>query len=168
MKKILLISDTHGYLGDDIQKYAKEVDEVWHAGDWGGPQVSDQLSAINPHIRGVYGNIDGQLIRKMYPKNQFFEIEEVKIWMTHIGGYPGRYSKGIKESLQSLKPDLFICGHSHICKIVRDKILKLIHINPGAIGNKGFHQKRTMVLLSIHQNKISDVKVLEYDKNFDI
>lgn len=168
MTKILIISDTHCYMGDDILKYAKHVDEVWHAGDWGNIETSDTLAAVNPNIKGVYGNIDGEIVRKVYPQNLWFKTEGISVFMTHIGGYPGKYSKGIKELLKKSKPDVFICGHSHICKIVRDKELNVLHINPGAIGNKGFHQKRTMVLLEIQDKQIFNVQVIEYDKNYEI
>jgi putative phosphoesterase len=168
MTKILIISDTHGYMGKDIKKFAKGVDEVWHAGDWGNIETSDSLVKVNPNIKGVFGNIDGEIVRKVYKKNLWFKTEGVSIFMTHIGGYPGKYAKGIKELLKKSKPDIFICGHSHICKIVKDKELNILHINPGAIGNKGFHQKRTMVQLEIQDKQIFNVQVIEYDKNYEI
>lgn len=118
-------------------------------------------------IRGVYGNIDGLEIRKTYPNELYFELEQVKIYITHIGGYPGRYQKGIKEKLKTMKPDLFICGHSHICKVMKDKDLNLLHFNPGAIGNKGFHKKRTMMRFSLDCGNIFDIKVLEYERTYE-
>lgn len=141
------------------------MDEVWHAGDWGGIELSDKLSEIVP-VRGVYGNIDGLEVRQTYPKEIFFEIEGLKVYMTHIGGYPGRYQREVREKLLKYNPDLYICGHSHILKVVRDNKLKLLHFNPGAIGLKGFHKKRTMMTFAIENGTISDVKVLEYEKIF--
>ncbi|NNJ55673.1 MAG: metallophosphoesterase family protein [Bacteroidia bacterium] len=166
MKNILLISDTHGYMGPEIIKHAEECDEVWHAGDWGHISTSEIISEKHL-VRGVYGNIDGIEIRKSYPEELFFEVEQVKVYITHIGGYPGRYQKGIREKLISMKPDLFICGHSHICKVTKDKNLNLFHFNPGAIGNKGFHKKRTMMRFSLNCGNIFDVKVLEYERNYE-
>ncbi len=162
----MLISDTHDYMGSEILKHAAECDEVWHAGDWGDIATSDLLSSNNT-VRGVYGNIDGLEIRKTYPNELFFELEQVKVFITHIGGYPGRYQKGIREKLASIQPDLFICGHSHICKVVKDKKLNLLHFNSGAIGNKGFHKKRTMMRFSLDCGNIFDVKVLEYERNYE-
>lgn len=115
-------------------------------------------------MRGVYGNIDDQQIRSEYPKELFFDLEGLTVYMTHIGGYPGKYQKLIKKRLKELKPDLYICGHSHICKIMKDHNLNLIHFNPGAIGYHGFHSKRTMIDFSIKQGKIKDIKIHEYDK----
>ena len=146
-------------------KEAKAADELWHAGDWGDIELSDQL-AKHVAIRGVYGNIDGQIIRKSYPRELFFECEGLKVYMTHIGGYPGRYQREVRQQLEQLKPNLFISGHSHILKVMRDKRLDLLHFNPGAIGNKGFHKKRTRMKFQIKDGTISEVKVLEYDKNY--
>ena len=151
-------------MGDDILKHAKTVDEIWHGGDWGDISVSHKLPSNLP-IRGVYGNIDGIDVRNIYPKELVFTINAVKVYMTHIGGYPGRYSKGIKERLQEVQPDLYICGHSHICKVMKDKTLNLLHFNPGAIGLHGFHKKRTMMKFSIDKGNISDVNVIEYERN---
>lgn len=146
-------------------KAASNVDEIWHAGDWGDIEVSDVL-VKNAPVRGVYGNIDGLEIRKTYPKELYFELEGVKVYIIHIGGYPGRYHREVKAKLDRLRPDLYICGHSHILKVVRDKKLNLLHFNPGAIGLKGFHKKRTMMSFTLDNGTISDVKVLEYDKKF--
>jgi putative phosphoesterase len=115
-------------------------------------------------VRGVYGNIDNHEVRNEYPKEIFFELEGIKVYVTHIGGYPGKYQKSIKTRLKDLKPDLFICGHSHICKIMKDRELNLLHFNPGAIGFHGFHQKRTMISFKLNNGEISDVKIHEYDK----
>lgn len=138
------------------------MDEVWHAGDWG--DLSDLHFGEEVLLKGVYGNIDDVLIRNKYPQELHFHIDGVSVFMTHIGGYPGRYAKGISQRLEELKPDLFICGHSHICKVMRDNKRDLIHFNPGAIGNKGFHKKRTMMKFGIEHGKLIDINILEYDK----
>lgn len=139
------------------------MDEVWHAGDWGSIDVSDRISS-KVKLIGVYGNIDGLAIRKIYPKELSFNCEGLNVFITHIGGYPGKYEKGIKEKLLSLKPDLYICGHSHICKVMRDKHLELIHFNPGAIGQSGFHKKRTMMRFGIENGKLVNIKIVEYER----
>ena len=160
MKKILLLSDTHGYIDERILHYAGEADEVWHAGDIGTTTVADKLKAVKP-LQAVYGNIDGAEIRKEYPLNQRFFCEEVDVWITHIGGYPNRYSPAVKEEIKTNPPNLFICGHSHILKVMNDKNLKLLHMNPGAAGIQGFHQKRTMLRFKINGKDISDLEVIE-------
>jgi len=147
-------------------KHAASVDEVWHAGDWGNIQVSEEIQKIRV-IKGVFGNIDGLEIRKTYGKELLFNCEGLNVYITHIGGYPGKYEKGIKEKLITLKPDLYICGHSHICKIMRDNSLNLIHFNPGAIGQKGFHKKRTMMKFGIENGKLLDINVLEYERTYE-
>jgi putative phosphoesterase len=131
-------------MGEDILKHTKTVDEVWHGGDWGDISVRDKLPSTLK-IRGVYGNIDGLEIRNIYPKELIFSIDGLTVYMIHIGGYPGRYIKEVKDKLLEYKPNLYICGHSHICKVMKDKSLDLIHFNPGAIGLSGFHKKRTML-----------------------
>jgi putative phosphoesterase len=151
-------------MGDEILKRAQNVDEVWHAGDWGAIDVSKRLTDAGIQVRGVYGNIDGLDIRTIYPKDLVFTLESVTVFMTHIGGYPPRYTKRVKEILEKVQPQLYICGHSHICKITRDNHLNLIHFNPGAIGKHGFHKKRTMIAFSLDNGKIIDVKILEYDR----
>ena len=160
MKKILLISDTHGYIDEKIVKYANNVDEIWHAGDVGDISVSDKLKKIKP-LRGVYGNIDDQKIRAEFPLHNRFICEKVNVWITHIGGYPKKYNPKILEELKSNPPDLFICGHSHILKIMYDQEYNLLHINPGAAGREGFHKVRTIVLLEIHGKEIKNVQVAE-------
>ncbi len=162
MKKILLLSDTHNYFDDSILKFVKEANEVWHAGDWGTDKVCD---AIVKHrdLRGVYGNIDGQDIRVRFPKVNKFECEGVKVCMTHIAGYPGRYNQDARELVKD-KPDLFICGHSHILKVQRDKKTGMLHINPGAAGNHGFHKIRTMVRFKLENGRIFDLEVIELGK----
>ena len=160
MKRIGLLSDTHGYLDEKILNYLKECDEIWHAGDIGSLDVIDQLSEITT-VKAVYGNIDGHTIRVSCPENQIFECEGLKVWMTHIGGYPPKYNKAIIEGLDRIKPGLFICGHSHILKVVPDQKRDLLHINPGACGKNGFHKVRTMVRFNIDKGKISDLQVIE-------
>tara|TARA_B100000902_G_C27247663_1_gene883488 strand:- start:677 stop:1183 length:507 start_codon:yes stop_codon:yes gene_type:complete len=167
MKKIAIISDTHSFLDTQIKDIIKKCDEIWHAGDFGySPSISKIINQNN--LRGVYGNIDGQEIRKKYPKILKFKCEQMKIMMTHIGGYPKKYLKHIEDEIQLYKPDIYICGHSHILKIIYDEKYKLLHINPGAAGKEGFHQMRTMVLLNIELNKISSLKVIELGKRAKI
>lgn len=163
MKKILLISDTHGYIDEKIIKYASQVDEIWHAGDIGDISVSDKLKKIKP-LRGVYGNIDDQKIRTEFPLHNRFICEKVNVWITHIGGYPKRYNPKILEELKSNPPDLFICGHSHILKVINDKKLGLLHINPGAIGKYGLHSVRTMVQFEINGKKIENLSIIEFKR----
>src|SRR4051794_23776760 len=164
MPRIGLISDTHGYLDVKVFKYFEDCDEIWHAGDFGTLEVSDQLSAFKP-LRGVYGNIDGKDIRLIHPKDQRFEMEGFKIWMTHIGGYPGNYSPPIRKEISENPPDIFICGHSHILKIITDKKLKnMLCINPGAAGIHGFHKVKTLVKFNLINKKIENMKVIELGK----
>lgn len=163
MKKILLLSDTHSYIDDRILHYAKEADEVWHAGDVGDPAVTDALKKLKP-LRGVYGNIDGQEIRKEFPLHNRFLCEGVDVWITHIGGYPGKYAPAIKETIQSHPPKLFISGHSHILKVMNDKKLGLLHMNPGAAGKHGWHQARTMLRFKVDAGNISELEVIELSK----
>lgn len=160
MKKILLLSDTHSHIDDRILHYATEADEIWHAGDIGDISVADKLKEIKPLI-AVYGNIDNAGIRKEYPRDQRFLCEEVDVLITHIGGYPGKYSPAIREEIYSNPPRLFICGHSHILKVMNDKKLNLLHMNPGAAGISGFHQMRTMLRFKIDGKEISDLEVIE-------
>ena len=163
MTKILLLSDTHSYLDDRILSYAKEADEVWHAGDIGNLQVTDDLKEIKP-VRAVYGNIDGALIRREFPLDNRFSCEGVDVWITHIGGYPGRYERRVREVMQENPPKLFICGHSHILKVQYDKKKGLLHMNPGACGKVGFHQVRTMLRFAIDGEEIKDLEVVELGK----
>ena len=160
MVKVALISDTHSFLGSDVIKHLQDVDEIWHAGDIGNPKLIDQLEAIKP-LKAVYGNIDGKEVRISFPLNNMFECEGVKVLMTHIGGYPGRYTKRVKELLLEENPDLYICGHSHICKVMKDKALDLIHMNPGACGHEGFHQFRTMLKFRCVDGEIKNLQLVE-------
>jgi putative phosphoesterase len=161
MTKIGLLSDTHNYLSDDILNFLKDSDEIWHAGDIGNFSIIDKLQTITPVVRAVYGNIDGQDLRKSYPKLLNFKCENVSVTMTHIGGYPNHYPLEIYKILLDTKPDLFICGHSHILKIIYDKKLNMLHINPGAAGLEGFHIMRTAIHFVIDENDISQLRIWE-------
>lgn len=163
MKKILLLSDTHGYLDDRILKYAEEADELWHAGDIGTTTVSDALQKVKS-LKAVYGNIDGAEVRKEFPLNNRFMCEQVEVWITHIGGYPGRYSPAVKDEIKANPPRIFISGHSHILKVMNDKKLGVLHMNPGAAGKQGFHQVRTMLRFVIDGKDIRDLEVIELGK----
>ncbi len=163
MTKILLLSDTHSYIDDRILKYAAEADEIWHAGDIGEIKVADELQAVKP-LRAVYGNIDNAEVRREFPLNNIFNLDGVKVLMTHIGGYPGRYYARVKELLINEKPKLYICGHSHILKVMHDKKLNLLHMNPGAAGIHGFHQVRTMLRFTLDNGKIDNLEVIELGK----
>ena len=163
MKKILLLSDTHSYIDEKIIKYAKQADEVWHAGDIGDISVAEKLEETGT-FRAVYGNIDDTKVRSSYPLNNRFFCEEVEVLITHIGGYPGRYNPRIRKEIQQNPPKLFISGHSHILKVMNDKKLNLLHMNPGAIGKHGFHQKRTMLRFKIDGKQIKDLEVIEFDR----
>lgn len=161
MKRIGILSDTHGYIDDRILHYLSDRDEIWHAGDWGNIIVERELRTLKGLLRGVWGNIDGKEIRLEFPKVNRFVCEEVNVLMTHIGGYPGKYAPDMKAIIQRSPPNLFICGHSHIVKIIRDPKYNLIHINPGAAGRSGFHKVRTLVLLDIEGKTIKNLRVVE-------
>ena len=163
MKKILLLSDTHGYIDDRILQYAEDADELWHAGDIGTTVVSDVLQKVRP-LKAVFGNIDGAEIRKEFPLNNRFMCEAVDVWITHIGGYPGRYSPAVKDEIKANPPRIFISGHSHILKVMNDKTLNLLHMNPGAAGKQGFHQMRTMLRFVIDEKDIRNLEVIELGK----
>lgn len=163
MKKILLLSDTHGYLDDKILEYVKQADEVWHAGDIGDIKVTDGIKILKP-LRAVYGNIDNTNIRVEFPEHNRFNCEEVDVWITHIGGYPNRYDIRVRETIKQNPPDLFISGHSHILKVISDKKLNLLHMNPGAIGKYGLHKVRTMLRFEIDGKKIQNLEVIEFKR----
>ncbi|MDA3953441.1 MAG: metallophosphoesterase family protein [Bacteroidales bacterium] len=160
MKKIGLLSDTHSNVDEKILKFFTDCDEIWHAGDFGNIETADLISKLKP-LKGVFGNIDGQEVRIAYPKIQSFLCEKVNVLMTHIGGYPGRYEKGIKEIIRDLKPKLFISGHSHILKVIYDDKNDLLHINPGAAGKSGLHKFQTAVRFTIDEEEIKDLEVFE-------
>jgi len=163
MTKILLLSDTHGHINDTILKYAKQADEIWHAGDIGDLNVTDALGKLKP-LKGVYGNIDDHVIQKEFPEHSRFRCEQVDVWITHIGGYPGRYNIRVRDEIRKNPPKLFICGHSHILKVMNDKKLGVLHMNPGACGKHGFHQVRTMLRFTIDGEKIDNLEVIELGK----
>ena len=160
MRKIVILSDTHGHIDSKIYKYLQTCDEVWHAGDIGqNSEIEKFLSVFK--VRAVFGNIDGLKLRTLFPKVQKFECEKIKVIMTHIGGSPGYYVKKFKEQIQEYKPDIVITGHSHILKIKHDKINNHIFINPGSCGVEGIHKKKTIVILEIDESKILNLKVVE-------
>ena len=163
MQRIALLSDTHNYLDPKLFKYLETCDQIWHAGDIGTISITDELSKIKPLI-AVYGNIDGQDVRKVHPLNQRFMCEGVDVFMTHIGGYPDRYSIEALAEIKKNPPKLFISGHSHILKVIFDKKFQLLHINPGAAGIHGFHNIKTMVRFTIDSDKIKDLEVIELGK----
>jgi len=163
MIKILLLSDTHSHIDDTILKYVHQADEVWHAGDIGSLVVTDTIKNSKP-LRAVYGNIDDDKARMEFPLHNRFRCEGVDVWITHIGGYPGKYNQAIREELRANPPKLFICGHSHILKVQFDKSLNLLHMNPGAAGVSGFHQIRTMLRFEINGDKIQNLEVVEIGK----
>ncbi|MBL7816413.1 MAG: metallophosphoesterase family protein [Saprospiraceae bacterium] len=158
--KIGLMSDTHSFLDKRVFEHFAEVDEIWHAGDIGSLEVAKALEAFKP-FRAVFGNIDNQELRHLYPENLIWHTEGVKILMTHIGGYPSKYPARVKNLLREEKPHLFICGHSHILKVMPDHELNLLHINPGACGNEGFHRVKTLVQFDILEGKIQHLEVVE-------
>lgn len=163
MIKIGLISDTHSYLDPQIFEYFKDCDEIWHAGDFGSIEIAEKLKKIAPVI-GVYGNIDGQDVRSEFPLHQRFEREGLSVWITHIGGIPGRYCIPIREELEQNPPQLFICGHSHILRISRDQELgKMLYMNPGAAGKQGFQEQRTIIRFEIIEGRVHDVEVINLD-----
>lgn len=163
MKKIGLLSDTHAYWDDKYEEYFKSCDEIWHAGDIGSLQLANQFEELKP-FRAVYGNIDDFRTRTAYPETLRFTIENVEVLMTHIGGYPGRYDPSIRAELHRKPPKLFISGHSHILKVMYDKNLQCLHMNPGAAGKYGFHKVRTLLRFVLDDGNIRDLEVIEIGK----
>ncbi len=163
MTNILLLSDTHGFIDAQMLKYIAQADEIWHAGDIGDMRVVEAIEKHKP-LRAVYGNIDGQEARSRFSLDAKFTIEQTKVWMTHIGGYPNRYDRRIKDSIKQYAPDIFISGHSHILKIMYDNKLDLLHLNPGAAGKYGFHTVRTMLRFSIAGKEIKNMEIIELEK----
>jgi hypothetical protein len=161
--KIGLLSDTHSTLTDDMLAYFKDCDEIWHAGDIGNEAVAEKLKAFKP-LRAVYGNIDGSELRSDFPEEQIFVCDELTVYMIHIGGYPPKYTAKIKQRLNEVKPGLFICGHSHILKVIPDKSRNLLHMNPGAAGNNGFHKVRTMLRFDVNKGQIQNLELIELGK----
>ena len=163
MMKIGLLSDTHGYLPERVFDHFDECDEIWHAGDIGTTDIIDQLEDFRP-CRIVYGNIDGTAVRKRTSETLSFTIEDLKVVMTHIAGYPGKYNAHALKWISHEKPGLFICGHSHILKVQFDQAHRMLHINPGAAGNHGWHQVMTIVRFVIDEGKIKDMQAIELGK----
>ncbi len=163
MKKIGLLSDTHGYWDEKFETYFETCDEIWHAGDIGSLELASRFEAMKP-FRAVYGNIDDYTTRLTYPQTLRFTLELVDVLMTHIGGYPGRYDPSIRAQLQARPPKLFIAGHSHILKVLYDKKLNCLHMNPGAAGKYGFHRVRTLLRFQLDEGNIRDLEVIEIGK----
>lgn len=160
-----LLSDTHGFLDPDIWKYFDECDEIWHAGDVGsGSGILEEIQQRKP-LRAVYGNIDGPDIKRLAPLNAVFTVSKLKVLITHIGGYPGRYTPRVRKLLDEHQPGLYICGHSHILKVMPDKKRQLLHMNPGACGQHGFHRVRTLLRFEISdEGQITQVQAIELGK----
>lgn len=163
--KIGLISDTHSYLDDAVFKHFDKCDEIWHAGDFGNLEVIEQLSTFKP-LKGVFGNIDDKDVRLLYPEHLRFFVDQVDVWMTHIGGYPGKYSPLVKPEILNNPPKLFICGHSHILKVQYDPKLELLHLNPGAAGKQGWQKVRTIMRFEINGDKIENLEVIELNPRY--
>ena len=163
MKRIGLLSDTHGVWDEKFENYFAPCDEIWHAGDIGSLELANRFEAMKP-FRAVYGNIDDYSTRIVYPKTLRFTLEDVEVLMTHIGGYPGRYDPSIRSQLYTHPPKLFIAGHSHILKVIYDEKLKCLHMNPGAAGKYGFHRVRTLLRFVLDEGNIRDLEVIEIGK----
>ena len=163
MKKILLLSDTHGHLDDKIIKYVNQADEVWHAGDIGKKEIINYLTELKP-LKAVFGNIDDKKIRLITKEFLYFNYEKNKILITHIAGYPGKYNKNVNRLISIYEPNILVCGHSHILKVMYDKKNKHLHLNPGAAGISGFHNIRTMLRFKLDSDKIKELEIIELDK----
>jgi uncharacterized protein len=168
MKRIGLMSDTHSFLDEKVFEFFAEMDEIWHAGDFGTLELADALAAFKP-LRGVYGNIDGGALRQRFPENLQFECEGLPVFMTHIGGYPNRYAPRVRPLLHDFAADekrlrLFISGHSHILKAMPDPKLGLLHLNPGACGNEGWHKVKTLMRFTVEHGAIDGLEVIELGK----
>ena len=164
MKRIGVISDTHGTFDETLRNFLKDVDEIWHAGDFGSIELADQIAAFKP-LKGVYGNIDGGVMRRAYNEFAFFECENKRVLMTHIGGYPRHYHPKALQKIQSCKPKIFIAGHSHILKVIYDNVYDLLHINPGAAGCYGFHNVRTAIRFTIDGADIRDMEIGNWERD---
>lgn len=163
MKRIGVISDTHGTFDEVLRRFLQDVDEIWHAGDFGSLELADEIGAFKP-LRGVYGNIDGGVTRRVFDEFAFFECEHKRVLMTHIGGYPRHYSPKAVSMIQSARPDIFVAGHSHILKVMFDPVYNLLHINPGAAGEYGFHKVRTAVRFTIDGDDVRDMEIGEWPR----
>ena len=160
MIKIGLLSDTHSHIDDSIIQYLEPCDEIWHGGDIGEQSVTDTLSGLKP-LRAVHGNIDHGTVKADFPQDLRFNIDGLDVYITHIGGYPGRYNKRVTQVFETNPPKLFICGHSHICKVMYDKQYNFLHMNPGACGHHGFHKMRTLLRFDIVEGIIKNLEVVE-------
>ncbi len=160
MKKIGLLSDTHSFLNKSVFTYFDKCDEIWHAGDFGSMELVDELLQFKP-LKGVYGNIDSAEIRKTFPEHLRFNCEKVGVWLTHIGGYPDKYHPKVKPEIYTNPPKLFICGHSHIVKVMYDKKINCLHINPGAAGKHGWQKVSTLIRFTITEDRIEDLELIE-------
>jgi hypothetical protein len=167
MKRIGLLSDTHGFIDHRVFTFFEKCDEIWHAGDFGNMEVVEKLGGFKP-LRGVFGNIDGTEIRKTFSKILKFRCEDVKVMIAHIGGYPGHYDKSVRPTLADNPPDLFISGHSHILKVIYDKKFNLLHINPGAAGNSGFHKVKTLLRFEIDGKNIRNLEIMEMPRKKEV
>lgn len=167
MKSIILLSDTHSNIDVRLEKHLNKADEIWHAGDIGNRQIIEYLETF-AKLRVVYGNIDDHKLRAEFPEDLFFELEGFQVFMTHIGSYPPRYNKTINKKLDYYKPSIFICGHSHILKVIYDKKRACLHLNPGAIGIHGFHKVKTCLKFNLYKGNISDMEIIEYPRNSKI
>ncbi len=163
MTKIGVISDTHGFLSKKVLDFFANCDEIWHAGDIGDIKIADKLASLKP-LKAVYGNIDGTEVRAVYKKNNRFKCENLDVWITHIGGYPGRYDYSIRAEIYKNPPDIFVCGHSHILKVINDKKIDCLHINPGAAGNSGMHKVKTAIRFDIDKKDIKNMEILEIER----
>lgn len=163
MKRIGIISDTHGTFDEPLREFLKDVDEIWHAGDIGSLELADRIAAFKP-LRAVSGNIDDGITRRVYPLFQSFECEGVQVLMTHIGGYPRHYDPRALARIQALRPKLFIAGHSHILKVIYDPVYEMLAVNPGAAGERGFHRVRTAIRLKIDGGEMHDMEVGEWPR----
>lgn len=165
MTKVLLLSDTHSFIDDKILHYAQKADEIWHAGDWGLMPAYQKIAETGKKIRAVTGNIDDASMQHVLPEELLFTLDGLKVYMIHIGGYPGNYKPNVLRKLKEIMPDIFICGHSHVLKVMRDPMLNnMLHLNPGAAGQHGFHRLRTWLTFDIKQGKIKDLNVIECSK----
>ncbi|MFA9391973.1 MAG: metallophosphoesterase [Prolixibacteraceae bacterium] len=167
MKRIGLLSDTHGFVEPKLYEFFKDCDEIWHAGDFGNIETADIIGAFKP-LRGVWGNIDDHILRKSFKKHLKFRCEDVKVWITHIGGYPGHYDKSVKPGIFQDPPTLFISGHSHILKVIYDKKNGALHMNPGAAGNHGFHKVKTLLRFVIDGDRIKDLEIMEIPRKQNV
>lgn len=163
MTRIGLLSDTHSFLDESAFGYFQDCDEIWHGGDVGSMEIIKRLEMLKP-VRGVFGNIDDKTIQARFPEDLWLDVEGMSIWMTHIGGSPPNYNPRVKKILNQKTPDIFVCGHSHILKIMKDKARNMLFINPGAAGNHGFHRMKTLIRFELHQKEIKKLEVIELGK----